>query len=147
MFSLSLSLPLPIPPLKSPRSGPLSRVPFPVPHSNSPCFGVKGETDRGQIMNAVSILQDCVREIREGRGTFPYSPLVLAKGLKSILAINSIHYQYRENGGLSLPQVYHATCNHRAATEIRPEYWPISSWISRSYYIRSVVAISVVLLR
>jgi hypothetical protein len=32
-------------------------------------------------------------------------------------------------------------------TEIRPEYWPISSWISRSYYIRSVVAISVVLLR
>jgi hypothetical protein len=112
MFSLSLSFP--IPPPKSPRSGPLSRVPFPVPHSNSSCSGVKGEICRGQIMNAVSILRDCVGEVREGRGTFPHSPLALAKGLKSIPAINSIHYQYRENGGLSLPQVYHATRNHRA---------------------------------
>jgi len=96
MFSLSLSLSLPIPSPKPPRSGPPSRVPFPVPHSNSPCSGVKADIDGGQIMNAVSILRDFMGEVREGRGTFPHSPpLALAKGLRTIPAINSIHYQYR----------------------------------------------------
>ena len=88
---------------------------------------MKGEIDRGQIMNAVSILRDCVGDVREGRGMFPYlPPLALAKGLRTIPAINSIHYQYRENGGLSLPQVYHATCNHQA-TDPRNKLYAILS--------------------
>ena len=56
-----------------------------------------------------------MEEVRKGRGTFLHSsPFALAKGLRTIPAINSIRYQYRKNGGLSLSQAYHATCNHQA---------------------------------